>query len=541
MRILLQASPLLAETLALQLTRDQPGWAVAFKPDQLDGKPSLVIWSIEAITSLAAIDRETRATAERWPSTPLLLLLPDELAIGKDALLSLPAAGLLQNSDLSDLTNAVTTLLNGGRVVRLTAGGQTKSDRVETMGFGQWLLVSGLQQISSDLQVVETLLNPPPRNALLRFVLEGRRRELRSAHGLLLWLWGPLHLGLSDSVPLHPSTAMVAAPQGLPTQRSTTAITLRDRNALAVWEAIEERITASLQTELNNATGRLLALDGLHPERRRDLLLALMQQLKAVLQRLRDPSSGPCSDERWAQLQEELRRQALTTMAGSYVQIPRSGQLLPVVTQLLEHTDFSSTDVDLPDPEAMLSPLLAGQPVLVNGQLLPPDDPRALLQLEALVSNWLIRTAELIGADLLDLCGEWPELRRYLLNEALISTRELERLRNQLNSQLRWDDWIQRPIELYESKRTLYQLDAGRIIPVKRLEPRDQELSQLGWWQRQVALLLETRDALAPQLHALIQRVGDLMVVVLTQVIGRGIGLIGRGIAQGMGRHLGRG
>ena len=44
----------------------------------------------------------------------------------------------------------------------------------------------------------------------------------------------------------------------------------------------------------------------------------------------------------------------------------------------------------------MLLPLLADQPVLVNGQLLPADDPRALLQLETLVSNWLVRTAELI-------------------------------------------------------------------------------------------------------------------------------------------------
>ena len=198
-------------------------------------------------------------------------------------------------------------------------------------------------------------------------------------------------------------------------------------------------------------------------------------------------------------------------------------------------------DVDLPDPDAMLSPLLAGQPVLVKGQLLPPDDPRALLQLEVLVSNWLVRTAELIGSDVLDLCGEWPELRRYLLNEPLISTRELERLRNQLNTQLRWDDWVQRPIELYESKRTLFQLKAGEIVPIQRLEPRDQELSDLGWWQRQVALLLETRDALAPQVQALVRRLGDLMVVILTQVIGRGLGLIGRGIAQGMGRHLGRG
>ena len=51
----------------------------------------------------------------------------------------------------------------------------------------------------------------------------------------------------------------------------------------------------------------------------------------------------------------------------------------------------------------------------------------------------------------------------------------------------------------------------------------------------------ETRDALAPQIQMLVRRFGDLMVVLLTQVIGRAIGLIGRGIAQGMGRSLGRG
>ena len=48
----------------------------------------------------------------------------------------------------------------------------------------------------------------------------------------------------------------------------------------------------------------------------------------------------------------------------------------------------------------MLAPLLADQPVLVNGQPLPADDPRALLQPEMLVSNWLVRSAELIGAEL---------------------------------------------------------------------------------------------------------------------------------------------
>jgi hypothetical protein len=228
-------------------------------------------------------------------------------------------------------------------------------------------------------------------------------------------------------------------------------------------------------------------------------------------------------------------------VAGRYVQLPQGDDLLPVADQLLTQADLSGTDDELPDATGMLTPLLVNQPVLVNGQLLPADDPRALLQLETLVSNWLVRTAELIGAELLDACGSWPELRRYLLRDPLVSTRELERLRNRLNTQMRIADWIERPVQLYESRRTLFQLRQGRIEPMQLTEPRDQELNQLGWWQRQVALLVETRDALAPQVQALVKRLGDLMVVVLTQVVGRAIGLIGRGIAQGMGRSLGRG
>ena len=99
----------------------------------------------------------------------------------------------------------------------------------------------------------------------------------------------------------------------------------------------------------------------------------------------------------------------------------------------------------------MLEPLLRDQPVLVNGQLLPADHPKALLQLETLVSNWLVRSAELISAELLGLCGDWPELRRYLLDERLLPTRDLERLRNQLNNQSRWQLWVKRPVQLYEA------------------------------------------------------------------------------------------
>ena len=534
-RILLLAPDLLGESLALQLTAAKPGWEVFLKPEHLSGAPGVVIWSLNNLSSLVAIQQELRRLEQRWQPAPILLLLPTELRASREQLLALAATGLLQNADLNGLQNAIETLLAGGRVIELHAASSSPNEPdFSPMGLGQWLLVSGLQQISQDLQVIEAMLNPPPDHPLLRFMLEGRCRELRSARAVLLWLWGPLQLGVEDVQPL----GSTAEPENPPVE--TTAITLRERNAISVWEAIRDRLGGSVDVGLANATGRLLAIEGLHPDRRRELLLALLRQLDQVLARLRQDKWSDGLNGIWSELQPEVRRQAFTAMAGSYVQIPRDGSLRPVVASLLGQTDFSSDDQELPDPASMLAPLLADQPVLVNGQLLPADDPRSLLQLETLVSNWLVRTAELIGAELLDACGEWPELRRYLLRDPLLATRELDRLRNRLNTQDRWSEWVERPIQLYESRRTLFQLRQGRIEPLLLTEPRDKELNQLGWWQRQVALLVETRDALAPQLQALVRRIGDLAVVLLTQVLGRAIGLVGRGIAQGMGRSLGR-
>jgi hypothetical protein len=138
-------------------------------------------------------------------------------------------------------------------------------------------------------------------------------------------------------------------------------------------------------------------------------------------------------------------------------------------------------------------------------------------------------------------CGDWPELRRYLLQRELLATRSLERLRNSLNTRDRWYGLVQRPIQLYESRRELLHLKGGAIRPLTLTEPRDAELRRLRGLPQLVTLALEARDALAPQIQALLRRLGDVFVVLLTQVIGRGIGLIGRGILQGMGRSLGRG
>jgi hypothetical protein len=211
-----------------------------------------------------------------------------------------------------------------------------------------------------------------------------------------------------------------------------------------------------------------------------------------------------------------------------------------VAETLIRSSDLSGGDPELPDAQPMLAALVRAQPLLVQGRLLAADEPLAVLHLEMLLSNWLVRSAELVSAEVLASCAQWPELRRYLLQPDLLATRNLERLRNQLNAQQRWSSWVERPISLYESRRRLYCLRDGAIRCMELTEPRDAELRQLGWLQQLVTLALETRDALAPQMQSLVRGLGDLVVVLLTRVLGRAIGLVGRGIAQGMGRNLGR-
>jgi hypothetical protein len=599
--LLVFAEPLQREGLGRWLEQSPVGYRLVDETEAASASPALVIWSLISTPPADWLEREVEQLLERWQPAPLLLLLPRGHRYPQRLLLRLPLQGIVEDPDGSGLLEAVATLLQGGRVVEIGPypAEQPSGMANEPLGFGQWLLISGLQQIDAELRVCDHLLQTTAANPLAQLLLEGRRRELRAARGLLLWLWGPLSLAWSEASgieppspssatgrsspggaaaatpawwwPLRPSRPAAADPlasasaaaggslaapllasggSGAPAamasagaggSRGGVRLSLRQRSADGIWEALRERLNDAAAEGPQNGSGQLLALDGLQSDRRRDLLLALLEQFDLLRRRLQEqgvPSATVL--DTWQDLQPELRRQALRRMAGSYVQIPAEGVLRPVADTLLQVGSFDLADPDLPDPTAMLTSLVEARPLLVEGRLLAPDEPQAVLYLELLLANWLVRSAELISAEVLEVAAAWPELRRYLLRPDLLATRNLERLRNQLNAQQRWTSWIARPVRLYESRRPLYRLQSGVIDTVDITEPRDQELRRLGWLQQAVTLALEARDALAPQVQNLVRSLGDLLVVLLTQVVGRAIGLVGRGIAQGMGRSLGR-
>ncbi len=534
-QILLLASDLFGETLSKYLTTASKDTKVFLKNEEVTRKPDLIIWLLEEIEEPTNIKIELRRLQEIWSPSPLLLILPEKIRLTEGELLQFDCAGLLQSPDLTTLKESVSTLIEGGRVIRLQPSSLPKEiKQTSFIGLSQWLLLTGIHQIDYDLYSIEKSTNFYKDNIIAQLILEGRKRELQKAKELIVWIWGKSHLR---------EGAVFSKNKDLKTQTNSkeTNILLKNKTTNEVLSVIKCRIEEYIKQSPRNSTGSLLATESLNQAQRTELIIAILNQFTLVINKLKELKDSEVDlIKYWLELQKELRKQALRKMFGSYTRLPYKGELKVLADQILLMVNLNDVDTELPDPELILDPFLLEKPIQIEGQLLPADDPRALIKLELYISNWLIRTSEIVSAELLEVCSQWPEIRKLLLQDELISTRGLERYRNQLNSENRWKQLVIRPIQLYESKRQLYKLSKGSIDSIFVTEPRDDELRNLGWFQQQVALMLETRDALAPQVQVLVRKLGDLMVILLTQVLGRAIGLVGRGIAQGMGRNLGR-
>ncbi len=496
------------------------------------GRPDLVIWFTKALRDTTILAREALALDQRWHPAPLLLVLHGSIHPGGLQLGELPMAGILQNPDDATLRQTIPILMGGGRVfdvhTRQTAPLQ------ERRGING-VFLQGLSQIQAQAQLVASQLQQGP-SLPLRWLLEGQQRELAMARALVL--------------ALHGSTTRTFGVRGISTPgaggarplQPSTALTLRSRTAAGLWDTINKRLQERISKNPQPLEHQLLALGAMGTKARATLLRQLLHQMGLALQQMRPGElRGELLLERWQELQGEIIFHTLQELGGTYLRIPRDGVLVSVGEQLLNGTMPNPGELNLASGatvEPLLAALVRAEPVLLDGRLLAPDTPAALLHLELLLSDWLLRMGTALAGLVLEEASQWPELRRFLLRSDLLPTRQLERLRNQINSQERYQQLILEPLHIYESRRELLLLQMDRVVSRMVIEPRDRELRQLKPLQRTFTFYLELRDALGPQLRVLVQRLGSFLVTVLTQIIGRGIGLIARGVLLGLGRTL---
>ncbi|MFM7220790.1 MAG: DUF3685 domain-containing protein, partial [Nodosilinea sp.] len=302
-----------------------------------------------------------------------------------------------------------------------------------------------------------------------------------------------------------------------------------------------EGVFSKLQGNLDNTSDIPMESDILRTEKKRELLYLILRQWEDALEELRRSQVQPGElAERWPLVLQRVWSNSLTTFFGPYYTLPVDNLEQPVVDTLMAEAEEvgRSRLATIPLVPMLLGHLLFQEPMMVDGASFPAAAPEALHRSQLLLEHLLIQLANAVMQPLLNCFADVELIKKSLYHRRLISSRDIARFRNDLSWRYRWESLVHEPQAIFESRYRLFQFTERGIQPQPIYHPRQQELEQLSGLQWALTVAIETRDAVAPRFRQAISLVGSGIVYLLTEVLGRGIGLVGRGVLRGLGNRV---
>jgi DNA-binding NarL/FixJ family response regulator len=431
--------------------------------------------------------------------------------------------------------------------------------------------LSGLRQIDQNLFDVN-IARQQTASWLKQAILDGKQRELVAARWLMSALWRTPGF---DSAPPSSSGKGTERGRGADTDwirlsqsgltssyADRTAARYLDREALVpgaaaaladiesrlggalrgrpgeLQNAVFEGVFAKLQRPLKNVGPQPLEIDILRPDKKLELLYLVLRQLEELLEDLRASQVKPGQlPARSAQVLQDLWDTVNTEFFGKYYTVRVSNVEEEVVTLLQQEKPVVEAQIlnNIPLVPELFGHWLFQESMMIESELYAATTPQAIAYSERLLENLVIQVANAVVQPLLNRLADTEPIKKSLYSTRMMSSREIERFRNDLSWRYRLDRLVNEPKAIFESRYNLFVLTARGIDTTSIYSPRRTELDRLKGIPLVVTLAMETRDAIAPRLRTAISLIGNGVVYVLTEVLGRGLGLVGRGIFQGMG------
>jgi hypothetical protein len=286
-----------------------------------------------------------------------------------------------------------------------------------------------------------------------------------------------------------------------------------------------------------------LEIDILKDDKKRELLYMILRQTEQVITELR-LSQVPLAqiESSIADILRDIWRSVVIDFFGKYFVVysqdnSKFAQEVNVVEVLLKDEAIIKSEFldKIPQFLDLVSHLLFETDLNVNNALAKIGTVEAMRRSELILDHLLIQIANAVVQPLLNHFADVEKIKQQFYRYNLLGTREVERFRNDLSWKYRVARYVSDPQLIFESRYTLFTFTEFGIKQVSIYAPRNQELQTLEGVQLAVTLALELQDAIAPRLKSAITLIGNGFVYILTNVIGRGIGLIGRGVVQGIG------
>ena len=387
----------------------------------------------------------------------------------------------------------------------------------------------GKRQISSDLGDIESRLSDDSLSTLEKLLFSGKKRELKTARWLLDRLTGE---------PKEPNLGSIKTPKALPKEPenrllSPPQIAIATINTDSVTAKVFNRILGDIGQGVINQTNLWLEIDILQIQAKQSLFYLIVENLEKVILEFEKNSDLLLQTEQ--SLSEVWQKTTVNFFFQNYQE-----ELDIDYDTLLSICDreYASVRQNIFTQIYFAAELFAylswEQPLIIDRVTYRADAPESIVRAVNLLHNLIIQIANGVMLVILNYFAELEIFKYSLYDSTYNNSRKIARFRNEVVWRYRQEKYWNQPKNIFESCYQILVLRQGRIKLLTINAPRDSELARLEGFPWLTTILLELRDATSPRLRSLVALVGNGLVFALTQVIGRGIGLIIKGVIQGV-------
>jgi len=463
-----------------------------------------------------------------YPQLPLFLLTP---SYGKKKLAHIRAMGI---QGYCDHHNSINTIVEG--IHTIAYGGNYWPDnnlarpRIWQTALSR-ISKSGRVELEREINQINAKLSSPNLSDWEKVFLVGRKRELLTAR----WLSNRLVAEeiILDDQDLDSTTTSQSSKLILSNTTELAPIPVFEDSAN---KTIFERVVTDIQISLTNRSKIPLEIDILRLPVQKSLCHIILKRLSETIKQV--PIANTLDQNYETYLTSIWSWATCNFFEQHYgeLNLEETARLQNIITQ--ESTIIQQNIFQYIYGVSELFAYLLGTPGLrIDNISYQSDDPEAIAQIELILHNLIIQLANGVMQVILNNFYDLELFKYQLYKSEYKSDRALARFRNQLSWRYRQAKYFDHPQNIFESRYRLFVLNNG-IRTTWVYAPRKSELERLSGLPWITTIVIEIRDAIAPLVKQIIAFTGSGVVFVLTQVIGKALGLIGRGIIQGVGSTI---
>ena len=150
------------------------------------------------------------------------------------------------------------------------------------------------------------------------------------------------------------------------------------------------------------------------------------------------------------------------------------------------------------------------------------------------MDNLIVEITNAIMALIINEFSVIYDVRKKLYRSAFLSLRNVERFRNNLSWQIRIKRFVKRPADIYNSQQGIWVIRTTGIYFRTIYANRSAELLKLNQSSTLTLIGIETKDFFVSRVDEIIYVFGSTVRYTFTSIFGQVIGLIWRGIIEGL-------